>query len=98
MSETISVDGGKVVVKPVGRLDVKASAALMDELKEPLEGATEVTFDLEQLDYISSAGLRVVLAAQKRMDKQGSMKIVNVNENILEVFEMTGFAAIFDIS
>ena len=63
-----------------------------------MTGVQTCALPILQLDYISSAGLRVVLAAQKRMDKQGSMKIVNVNENILEVFEMTGFAAIFDIS
>ena len=59
--------------------------------------ATEVTFDLEKLAYISSAGLRVLLSAQKIMNKQGSMKICNVNSDIMEIFDVTGFVDILDI-
>ena len=62
-----------------------------------LDGVTDLTFDLEKLDYISSAGLRVLLSAQKTMNKQGSMKIVNVSETIMEIFEVTGFLDILTV-
>ena len=66
-------------------------------LKEELIGVEELTFDFEKLDYISSAGLRVLLSAQKAMNNQGKMKIVHANEMILEIFEVTGFADILTI-
>ncbi|MBR5031468.1 MAG: STAS domain-containing protein, partial [Clostridia bacterium] len=66
-------------------------------LKEALLGVEALTFDLAKLDYISSAGLRVLLSAQKTMNKQGEMKIKNVNETILEIFEVTGFNDILTI-
>ena len=80
-----------------GRLDTTTSPDLEKELKEALPGVTELTLDLEKLEYISSAGLRVLLAAQKTMSKQGSMKLVNVNEIIMEIFEITGFSDILTI-
>ena len=78
-----------------GRLDTTTAPQLEEELE--LEGVTELTFDFENLDYISSAGLRVLLAAQKVMNKQGEMKIAHVNEDIMEVFEITGFSDILTI-
>ncbi|MBP5754529.1 MAG: STAS domain-containing protein [Clostridia bacterium] len=80
-----------------GRLDTTTSPALEQELKESLEGVELLTLDFEKLDYISSAGLRVLLSAQKTMNKQGEMKIKNVNETILEIFEVTGFNDILTI-
>ena len=68
--------------------------SLEKTLKDALEGVTELTFAFEKLDYISSAGLRVLLAAQKTMNRQGVMKVRNANEIIMEIFEVTGF---FDI-
>ena len=70
---------------------------LEKEIKASLDGVTELIMDFEQLDYISSAGLRVLLSAQKVMNKQGSMKIINVNETIMEVFDVTGFVDILTI-
>ena len=70
---------------------------LESELKSALSGTTELVFDLAKLDYISSAGLRVLLSTQKVMNKQGSMKIINVNETIMEVFDVTGFVDILTI-
>ena len=79
----------------VGRLDTTTAPQLEVELT--LDGVTELNFDFEKLDYISSAGLRVLLAAQKTMNKQGSMKISRVNADIMEVFEITGFSDILTI-
>ena len=80
-----------------GRLDTNTSPELEEELKSSLEDVKELVFDFTQLDYISSAGLRVLLAAQKKMNKQGSMKLKGVCDAVMEVFEMTGFADILDI-
>ena len=80
-----------------GRLDTSTAPALEAELKASLDGITELVLDFEKLEYISSAGLRVVLAAQKVMSGQGSMKLVHVNDEVMEVFEITGFVDILTI-
>ncbi|MBQ6043508.1 MAG: STAS domain-containing protein [Clostridia bacterium] len=80
-----------------GRLDTTTSPAFEQELKASLDGVDSLVLDFEKLDYISSAGLRVLLSAQKTMNKQGEMKIKNVNETILEIFEVTGFNDILTI-
>ena len=80
-----------------GRLDTMTSPELEKEIKDSLGGVTELTFDFEKLDYISSAGLRVLLAAQKVMNAQGKMKVTHVNETISEIFEVTGFSDILTI-
>ena len=80
-----------------GRLDTVTSPDLDEVVKEALDGVTELVFDFTELQYISSAGLRVLLSAQKKMAKQGSMKIHHVNETIMEIFEVTGFSEILTI-
>lgn len=80
-----------------GRLDTVTAPELEAELEASTEGVTELILDFADLDYISSAGLRVLLAAQKRMNKQGSMIVRNVNADIKEVFEITGFCDILTI-
>lgn len=80
-----------------GRLDTTTAPQLEKELKDDIAGVTELSFDFEKLEYISSAGLRVLLSAQKIMNKQGHMGIRNVNEDIMEIFEVTGFSDILDI-
>lgn len=80
-----------------GRLDTVTSPELDEVVKEALDGVTELVFDFTELKYISSAGLRVLLSAQKKMAKQGSMKILHVNETIMEIFEVTGFSEILTI-
>ena len=80
-----------------GRLDTTTSPELEQVVKDSLDGVTALTFDLEKLEYISSAGLRVLLSAQKTMNKQGSMKLRNVGETIMEIFEVTGFSDILTI-
>ena len=81
-----------------GRLDTMTAPELEAALKDTLNGVEELTFDFEKLDYISSAGLRVLLSAQKTMNRQGSMKVLHANEMILEIFEVTGFSDILTIA
>ena len=80
-----------------GRLDTVTAPELEAALKDSFEGTTSLILDFEKLEYISSAGLRVLLSAQKVMSKQGTMKIVNVNDIIMEIFEVTGFSDILTI-
>ena len=80
-----------------GRLDTTTAPQLESELKEELDGASQLTLDLEKLEYISSAGLRVLLSAQKKMNAQGEMKLIHVGETIMEIFEVTGFSDILTI-
>ena len=74
-----------------GRLDTTTSPDLEKMLKESLDDVTELVLDFEKLEYISSAGLRVLLSAQKTMNKQGEMKLVKVRDEVIEIFEVTGF-------
>ena len=89
-----TVENGKAVFAPEGRLDTVTAPELESAVKEVLPGLTELTFDLQKLDYISSAGLRVLLMSQKAMNAQGKMTVVNVNETIMEIFDVTGFTEI----
>ena len=89
---------GNAVFALEGRLDTVSSPELEQLLQEVLPGLTELTLDFSGLDYISSAGLRVLLSAQKTMNKQGNMKITHVNETIMEIFEVTGFSDILTIA
>jgi anti-sigma B factor antagonist len=90
-------DGGKMNVELDGRLDTTTAPMLESELKEKLGNSSELVFDLQNLEYISSAGLRVLLAAQKIMNKQGSMCIKNVSAAVKDIFEVTGFSDILTI-
>ena len=93
-----SVEDSKVSFALEGRLDTITSPDFENELKGSLDDAKELVIDFANLEYISSAGLRVLLSAHKTMSKQGSMKIVNVNSTIMEIFEVTGVADILDIA
>ena len=90
-------EGSKLRLALEGRLDTTTAPQLEAELKASMEGITELDLDFEQLEYLSSAGLRVLLAAQKVMNKQGKMVVRHVNETIHEVFEVTGFIDILTI-
>ena len=90
-------NGSELTVALEGRLDTITAPELESELKASLDGVTALTLDFAKLDYISSAGLRVLLSAQKTMNRQGSMKVKNVNETITEIFEVTGFSDILTI-
>lgn len=89
--------GSALTLALEGRLETTTAPELEAVLKEELDGLTALIFDFSKLEYISSAGLRVILAAQKAMSKQGSMKVVNVNDIITEIFEITGFSEILTI-
>ena len=81
----------------IGRLDTTSAPELEKELKTSLDGVTALAIDMTELEYISSAGLRVLLSTQKIMNKQGEMKVTHVGETIMEIFEVTGFSDILTI-
>ena len=94
---TKNVDGTALTIVLEGRLDTVTSPSLESELKSSLDGVEDLVFDMDKLQYISSAGLRVLLSAQKVMNKQGKMFIRNVCPEIKEIFDVTGFADILTI-
>ncbi len=97
MTITKTQDGEKLTVALDGRLDTTTAPQLEGELRTSVSGITDLVFDLADLAYVSSAGLRVLLSAQKVMNKQGTMTIRNANEEIMDVFELTGFTDILNI-
>ena len=90
-------NGADLIIALDGRLDTTTAPQLDDELKASLSGVKKLEIDLGKLEYISSAGLRVLLSAQKVMNKQGEMIVRNVSEEIKEIFEVTGFVDILTI-
>ena len=87
-----TLEGTTLTLALEGRLDTTTSPQLETLLNTELDGVNDLVFDFTQLDYLSSAGLRVLLSAQKKMNSQGSMKLRNVNPTVKEVFDITGFA------
>ena len=87
----------KLTIALAGRLDTTTAPQLETELKQNISGVNELVLDLAALEYLSSAGLRVLLSAQKVMNRQGSMVVRNVNEIIMEIFEVTGFVDVLTI-
>ena len=92
-----TINAEAVTLKVSGRLDTQTAPELEKELDAVLPGAKDLTFDMSGLEYVSSAGLRVILKAQKAMNVQGSMKLTGVNDSIMEVFDITGFLDILTI-
>lgn len=92
-----NVNGSVLEVEVEGRLDTTTSPKLEEELRSSVAGITSLIIDFEKLEYISSAGLRVLLAMQKIMNRQGEMLLKNVSETVMEVFEVTGFVDILNI-
>ena len=90
-------NANSLTLEVAGRLETTTAPELEEIIKNELDGVEELVFDFSKLEYISSAGLRILLSAQKRMNTQGSMKIKDVNEIISEIFEVTGFSDILDI-
>ena len=90
-------NGTELELSLEGRLDTTTAPELEHVLKEELDGATTLIMNFEKLDYISSAGLRVLLSAHKAMSQKGGMKVIHTNEMVLEVFDVTGFADILTI-
>ena len=97
MNINMTTEGRTLTTAVEGRLDTTTAPELEAVLKESLTGVTQLTMDLDKLEYISSAGLRVLLSAQKTMDRQGTMKVTGVGEVIMEIFEVTGFSDILTI-
>ncbi len=91
------IENGNVTLIVAGRLDTTTAPELEKTLDNVLDGTKELVFDMTNLEYISSAGLRVILKAQKAMNSQGSMKLTGVNDSIMEVFDITGFLDILTI-
>ncbi len=92
-----NLEGSKLEISLEGRLDSITAPELDNLFKNSLQGITELVIDLKELEYISSAGLRALLVANKIMDRSGSMKVRNVNELVMEVFKVTGFSNILNI-
>ena len=90
-------DGDVLTIRPNGRLDTVSAPQLEAELRNSISGVKELVFDLADLQYVSSAGLRVLLSAQKVMNRQGGMRIRNANDEVREIFEVTGFDEILTI-
>jgi anti-sigma B factor antagonist len=90
-------NGADLTIALEGRLDTMTAPDLEAELKKSLDGVETLNLDFSKLDYISSAGLRVLLSAHKLMSAKGGMKVTNVNDVVQEVFEVTGFADILTI-
>lgn len=87
----------KLTVAPEGRIDTMSAPVFEKEVGELIEGVTDLVLDMTKVEYVSSAGLRVILKVQKVMFNQGKMKLIGVNESIMEVFEITGFSNILKI-
>ena len=97
MTIEIKKSAEETLIEIVGRLDTNTAPALDKAINEDIDGTKNLVLNFKELEYVSSAGLRVLLAAQKKMQKIGSMKVINACEEVMEVFEMTGFADILTI-
>ena len=97
MTISRNLNGNALEIALEGRLDTMTAPELEAELKQSMDGAESLVLDFSKLDYISSAGLRVLLSAHKTMSAKGGMKVTNVNEIVREVFDVTGFADILTI-
>ena len=92
-----NLNGAELNVSIAGRLDTTTAPELEKELMDSIAGVTKLVLDFAELEYLSSAGLRVLLQAQKTMNKQGEMIVKNVNETIMEIFDVTGFTDVLTI-
>ena len=90
-------NGTKLTFEIAGRVDTSTAPQLESAIKEEISGVKELVFDMDKVEYISSAGLRVLLSSQKTMNNQGTMKLINVSDEIMEIFEVTGFTDILTI-
>ena len=97
MTIEIKRNAEETIIELVGRLDTITAPALDKTISSDIKGTKKLVIDFKSLEYISSAGLRVLLGAQKKMQKVGTMKLINVCEEVMEVFEMTGFSDILTI-
>ena len=94
MNITVEKNGNKLEMAVSGRVDTTTAPELEKKIMDNIDGITELIFDFKDLSYTSSAGLRVILKAQKQMNKQGEMKIRNVTDEVMDIFDVTGFSDI----
>lgn len=87
----------ELIIRLEGRLDTVTAPELEAQLKDALDGVESLVYDMENLEYVSSAGLRLMLTSQKVMNRQGEMKLINVNDEVMEIFDITGFSDILTI-
>lgn len=97
MQITVNKNGTELTICPSGRVDTTTAPQLQEAVNENIVGVTDLIFDFAKLHYISSAGLRVLMSAKKAMNKQGAMRLVNVSDDVMDVFDMTGLADVFDL-
>ncbi len=97
MEITVNKNGTELTIIPIGRIDTATAPELQTVVDENISGVTDLTFDLQKLKYLSSAGLRVLMSTQKIMNKQGKMRLVHVNEDVMDVLDMTGLTDVFEI-
>ncbi len=97
MNLTSTKENSKLTISVTGRVDTTTAPELEKYITDNIEGITELILDLKDMPYTSSAGLRVILKAQKVMNMQGDMKVINVCSDVMEVFDMTGFSDILTI-
>ena len=97
MTIELKRDGNALTIAPEGYLDTTTTPELQAVLNSSLDGVTDLTFDFEKLEYISSSGLRLLLYAHRVMSKHGAMKVIHANNIILEIFEVTGFADVLTV-
>lgn len=98
MTMEIKKNATQTIIEIVGRLDTITAPTLEKTIKEDIGDTVDLVLDIKGVEYISSAGLRVLLSAQKSMQKIGSMKVINVCSDVMEIFEMTGFADILTLA
>ncbi len=97
MQTTLVKEGSKLTIAVSGRVDTTTAPELEKAVFESTDGITELVLDLKEMSYISSAGLRVLLKSEKAMKAQGKMTLINVNNEVMEIFDMTGFSDILTI-
>ena len=97
MEIKVNKKGTELTICPVGRIDTLTAPEVQAVVDKNIGGVTELVFDLEKLNYVSSAGLRVLMGAQKTMQNQGKMKLINVNKEIMDIFDITGLTDVFEI-
>ena len=97
MTIEIKKNDEQIIIEPVGRIDTITAPSLENAINEAIDDTSNLVLEFKGVEYVSSAGLRVLLGAQKKMQKIGSMKLINVSEDVMDVLEMTGFADILVI-
>ena len=98
MAHSISGNGDTLIIRVYDRLDANSAPEIEDEIVDKFDGVTDLTVDLQGVNYVSSLGLRLLLSLQKRMYKQGDMRVINVCDSVMELLEDTGFTQLMAIS